>query len=151
MSESNLFTELKQLKIQITPGAAEVLKNSNVPKAMILKEVKERWIDKSDAITVKDAINLMLNSDKYIQLSRKVHKELKEKVKTSIQVPRLLRRSFYSLKQFDKPVTAGQVAQRTHRKTSTERIYLNELAAKGLISKSQGKTDKTLYSISEMD
>ena len=151
MSDSDLFTELTHLKVQITPGAAEVLKNSNVPKAMILKEVKKMWIDKSDAITVKDAINLMLNSDKYIQLSRKVHKELKEKVKTTIQVPRLLRRSFYSLKQFDKPVTAGQVAQRTHRKTSTERIYLNELAAKGLISKSQGKTDKTLYSISEMD
>ncbi len=151
MSESNLFKELKQLKIQITPGAAEVLKNSNVPKAMILKEVKKKWIDKSDAITVKDAINLMLNSDKYIQLSRKVHKELKEKVQPSIQVPRLLRRSFYTLKNFDNPVTAGQVAQRTHRKTSTERIYLNKLAAKGFVSKIQDKNSKTLYSISEMD
>ena len=59
MSELDLFAELKQVKIQVTPGAAEVLKNSHIPEAMILKEVKNKWKNKSEAIPVKDAINLI--------------------------------------------------------------------------------------------
>jgi hypothetical protein len=146
MSELDLFAELEQIKIQITPGAVEVLKNSNIPEAMILKEIKYSWKNKSKAITVKDAINLMLNSDKYVQISQKVHKELKETAQISEQVPRLLRRSFFTLKKFDKPVTAGQVAQRTHRKTSTERIYLDKLVAQGFVVKNQRK-NKSVYSL----
>jgi Fic family protein len=151
MSELDLFAELEQIKIQITPGAAEVLKNSNIPEAMILKEVKRNWKNKSKAITVKDAINLMLNSDKYVQISQKVHKELKETAQISEQVPRLLRRSFFTLKQFNKPVTAGQIAQRTHRKTSTERVYLNKLVAQGFVVKNQRKDNKSVYSLTVIE
>jgi hypothetical protein len=94
----------------------------------------------------------MLESDKYIQASRrKVHEELKESVELSSQIPRLLRRSFYTLKRIDRPASAGEVAIRTHRKTNTERIYLNQLSNKGLITKIQTEEGKTLYSISEMD
>ena len=147
MSELDLLAELKQIKIQITPGAAEVLKNSNIPDAMILKEVRSKWKNKSETITVKDAINLMLNSDKYVQMSRGVHKELKEIAELSKQIPRLLRRSFFTLKHFDTPVTAGQIAQRTRRKTTTEKIYLNKLAEQGFVTKKKRKDNKSVYSV----
>ncbi|PWI47544.1 hypothetical protein CEE45_11480 [Candidatus Heimdallarchaeota archaeon B3_Heim] len=147
MSEPDLSVELESLKIQITPGATEVLLNSNVPQAMLVKEIKKRWEKDTTALTVKDAIDLMLNSDKYVQLSRKLHKELKEKVEEISSVPRILRRTYFTLKRLEAPISAGQVSQITHRKTSTERVYLNKLAKAGLVKKVTTKKNKIHYSI----
>ena len=147
MSKPDLVSTLEGLKIQITPGATEVLMNSKVPHSMLVKEIKKRWQEDHSALTVKDAIDLMLNSDKYIQLSQKVHQELKEKVEETSTVPRLLRRTYFTLKQFNTPVSAGQISRITHRKTSTERVYLNRLTKAGLVKKYSKKNKKIHYSI----
>ena len=147
MSRKNLLTQLENAKIQITPGALEILKNSNVPTSMLFKDLTQIWKDRNKPITVKDAIDLMLNSDKYVQLSKKVHKELKAKRKGFIEVPRQYRQSFYTLKKFKEPVSAGQVAKITRRKTATERIYLNSLVSEGFVKKTKTQNDKIHYSI----
>jgi Fic family protein len=149
MPQLELFQELDRINIQITPGATEILKNSNVPLSMLLQEIKKKWKGKTQAITVKDAIEIMLTSDRYAKISRKVQKELKTKVTEAITVPRIYRKTYYTLKRYNMPVTAGQVAQITHRKTNTERIYLNKLVEAGYLKKSSGKKKKTLYFILE--
>ncbi len=147
MSKPDLLSELERLKIQITPGASEVLKNSKVPQAMLVKEIKKRWKQNSSALTVKDAINLMLNSDKYVQISKTVHKELKTLVDETSAVPRLLRKTFFALKKANTPATAGRISQITRRKTNTERVYLNKLTELGLIKKGRTNKNKIHYSI----
>ncbi|MHA1993074.1 MAG: hypothetical protein ACW97Z_00870 [Candidatus Hodarchaeales archaeon] len=147
MSKPDLSKELERLKIQITPSAAEVLMNSKVPHAMLVKEIKKRWEKDTSALTVKDAIDLMLNSDKYVKLSQTVHKELKEKVEETSTVPRLLRKTYFTLKKLSGPVTAGQVSRITRRKTNTEQVYLNRLTKLGLIKKDLLKNNKIHYLI----
>ncbi len=147
MSTKSLLSQLEAVNLQITPGAIEILKNSKIPASMIIKDLTKKWKSRTKPITVKDAIDLMLNSDKYEQISKQLHKELKSRVNGFISVPRRYRHSFYTLKQFKEPVSAGQVAKITRRKTSTERVYLNFLASKGIIEKIKGKNDKILYLI----
>ncbi len=147
MSKPDLSKELERLKIQITPSAAEVLMNSKVPYAMLVKEIKKRWEKDTSALTVKDAIDLMLNSDKYVKLSQTVHEELKEKVEETSTVPRLLRKTYFTLKKLSGPVTAGQVSRITRRKTNTEKVYLNRLTKLGLIKKDLLKNNKIHYLI----
>ncbi|MHA1975503.1 MAG: hypothetical protein ACW98F_02845 [Candidatus Hodarchaeales archaeon] len=147
MSKPDLASKLRHMKIQITPGANEVLMNSNVPQAMLVKEIKKRWKIDPSALTVKDAIDLMLSSDKYVQVSQKLHKELKEKVEETSAVPRLLRKTYFTLKQLNIPASAGQVSRITRRKTNTERVYLNKLTKVGLVKKFSTKNNKIHYSI----
>ena len=151
MSRKNLLSQLEKAKIQITPGAIEILKNSNVPMSMLLKDLTRICKGRSKPITVKDAINLMLNSDKYVQISKKVHKELKARRKDFIEVPRQYLHSFYTLKRFKGPVSAGQVAKITRRKTATERIYLNFLVSEGIVKKTKTEKDKILYLVPKLD
>ncbi|MHA2289014.1 MAG: hypothetical protein ACXABG_09525 [Promethearchaeota archaeon] len=147
MSKPDLSSELESLKIQITPGAAEVLMNSNVPHAMLIKEIRKRWENDTSTLTVKDAIDLMLNSDKYVKMSLTVHAELKEKIEETSTVPRLLRKTYFTLKQLTDPASAGEISRITRRKTNTERVYLNKLTKLGLIKKTIRKNNKTHYSI----
>ncbi|MCK4849014.1 MAG: hypothetical protein KAT16_08325 [Candidatus Heimdallarchaeota archaeon] len=147
MSRKNLLSQLESAKIQVTPGAIEILKNSNVPTSMLIKDLAKIWKGRTKPVTVKDAINLMLNSDKYVQISKQVHKELKTRKKDFIDVPRRYRHSFYTLKRFKEPVSAGQVAKITRRKTATERIYLDYLVSEGIIEKRRTSINKILYSV----
>ncbi len=147
MPRKNLLSKLESAKIQITPGAIEILENSNVPTSMLFKDLTQIWKGRTKPITVKDAIDLMLNSDKYVQISKKVHKELKARQVGFIDVPRRYRHSFYTLKRFKEPVSAGQVAKVTRRKTATERIYLDFLVSDGIIKKIKTKKGKILYLI----
>ena len=148
MSNKKLLSQLESAKIQITPGAIEILNNSNIPTSMLYKDLNQIWKGRTKPISVKDAIDLMLNSDKYVQISKKVHKELKARQDAFIEVPRRYRQSFYTLKRFKKPVSAGQVAKVTRRKTATERVYLNFLVTEGIVKKIKNQNDKILYSIS---
>jgi hypothetical protein len=148
MSRKNLLSQLENAKIQITPGAIEILNNSNIPTSMLYKDITQIWKGRTKPITVKDAIDLMLNSDKYVQIAKKVHKELKAREDGFIEVPRLYRQSFYTLKRFKEPVSAGQVAKLTRRKTATERVYLNFLVSEGIVKKIKTQNSKILYSIS---
>ncbi|MHA1207387.1 MAG: hypothetical protein ACTSSO_07460 [Candidatus Hodarchaeales archaeon] len=148
MSKKNLLSQLENAKIQITPGAIEILNNSNIPTSMLYKDITQIWKGRTKPITVKDAIDLMLNSDKYVQIAKKVHKELKARQDGFIEIPRLYRRSFYTLKRFKEPVSAGQVAKLTRRKTATERVYLNFLVSEGIVKKIKTQNSKILYSIS---
>ncbi|MHA1944644.1 MAG: hypothetical protein ACXAC6_04395 [Candidatus Hodarchaeales archaeon] len=147
MSTKSLLSQLEAVNVKITPGAIEILKNSKIPANMIIKELTKKWKGRTKPITVKDAIDLMLNSNKYKEISKQLHKELKARGDDFISVPRLYRHSFYTLKQFQEPVSAGQVAKITKRKTNTERVYLNFLASEGIIEKIKGKNDKILYLI----
>jgi len=147
MPKKNLSGQLKNVKIQITPGAIEILNNSNVPTSMIIQDITKIWKDRTKPVTVKDAIDLMLNSDKYVQISKKVHKELKARQDDFIDVPRRYRHSFYTLKRLKKPASAGQVAKVTRRKSATERIYLDFLVSVGIIKKKKVQNGKTLYLI----
>jgi Fic family protein len=147
MSTKSLLSQLEAVNIDITPGAMEILKNSKIPPKMIIKELTKKWKGRTKPITVKDAIDLMLTSDKYEQISKQLHKELKARGNEFVSVPRRYRHSFYTLKQFKEPVSAGQVAKITKRKTNTEKVYLNFLASEGIIKKIKGKNDKILYLI----
>ena len=151
MSTKSLLSQIEAVNIEITPGAIEILKNSKIPASMVVNELKKKWKGRTKPITVKDAIDLMLNSNKYQQISKQLHKELKARGNEFISVPRRYRHSFYTLKQFQEPVSAGQVAKITKRKTNTERVYLNFLASEGIIKKIKGKKDKILYLIPKLE
>ena len=151
MSTKSLLSQLEAVNIKITPGAIEILKNSKIPANMVVKELNKKWKGRTKPITVKDAIDLMLNSNKYQQISKQLHKELKARGNGFISVPRRYRHSFYTLKQFQEPVSAGQVAKITKLKTNTERVYLNFLASEGIIKKIKGKKDKILYLIPKLE
>ena len=133
MSEADLLTELKALDFQITPSALEVIKNSHMQINDLLTGIKTSWKSKEKIITVKEAINLILDS-RQAGISREIASEIKAHEKF-IPVPRHLRRTYAVLKRFEEPVTAGYVARITHRKKATEEIYLNQLVKSGFVEK----------------
>ena len=145
MSNEELIKELEKSNIHVTPSAIEVLNNSNVPVDMLIQDLKKLYKGKTKPLTVKNAIDLMLNSDKYVQFAKKLRKELKTRTEDFIDVPRKYRRSYYTLKRINEPVSAGQVANRTKRKTATEKQYLDFLVSTGFVTKIQTENNKILY------
>ena len=147
MSEADLLNELKAIDFQITPSALEVIKNSHVQINDLLTGIKTSWKSKEKIITVKEAINLILDS-REAGISREIALEIKAHEKF-VPVPRHLRRTYTVLKRFEEPVTAGYVARITHRKKTTEEIYLNQLVKNGFVKKKKQKGRKaTRYQIS---
>ena len=145
MSESDFLDKLKAIDFQITPGALEVIKNSHVQINDLLTGIEISWKREEKIITVKEAINLILSS-KHAEVSRAIVSEIKAHEKF-IPVPRRLRRTYTILKRFDKPVTAGYVARITHRKKSTEEIYLNQLVITGFVRKERKAGKKAHYRV----
>lgn len=133
MSESDLLHKLKAIDFQITPSALEVIKNSHIQINDLLTGIKRSWKSKEKVITVKEAINLILDS-RHAGISREITSEIKAHEKF-LPIPRRLRRTYTILKRFEKPVTAGYIARITHRKKITEKIYLNQLVADGFAKK----------------
>ena len=147
MSEADLLNELKAIDFQITPSALEVIKNSHVQINDLLTGIKTSWKSKEKIITVKEAINLILDS-REAGIAREIASEIKAHEKF-VPVPRHLRRTYTVLKRFEEPVTAGYVARITHRKKTTEEIYLNQLVKNGFVKKKKQKGRKaTRYQIS---
>ncbi len=146
MSESNFLAKLKALDFRITPGALEVMKNSHVPLGDLIADIQKFWEEEERIITVKKAINLMVRSQRDIAISREVVSEIKAREKY-IPVPRQLRRTYTILKRFEKPVTAGYIARITHRKMTTEEIYLNQLVKLGFVTEIQKGNEKKRYQI----
>ena len=146
MSESNFLAKLKALDFQITPGALEVIKNSHVPFGDLIADIQKFWEGEEKIITVKEAINLMVRSREDIAISREVVSEIKAR-KEYVPVPRQFRRTYTILKRFEQPVTAGYVARITHRKKSTEEIYLNQLVKLGFVTEIQKDNEKKRYHI----
>ena len=146
MSETDLLDKLKAMDFQITPSALEVIKNSHMQINDLLTGIETSWKSKEKIITVKEAINLILDS-RQAGISREIASEIKAHEKF-VPVPRHLRRTFTILKRFEEPVTAGYVARITHRKKTTEEIYLNQLVNKGLVKKEREGKKATRYQIS---
>jgi hypothetical protein len=145
MSESNLLDRLKAIDFQITPSALEVIKNSHLQVDDLLTGIKSSWKSNEKIITVKEAINLILNS-KQAGIAREIASEIKTHEKF-VPVPRRLRRTYTILKRFDRPVTAGYIARITHRKKNTEEIYLNQLVIGGFAIKERKKGQKAQYRV----
>ncbi|UCG03092.1 MAG: hypothetical protein JSW11_03700 [Candidatus Heimdallarchaeota archaeon] len=133
MSETDLLDKLKAMDFQITPSALEVIKNSHMQINDILTGIETSWKSKEKIITVKEAINLILDS-RQAGISREIALEIKTHEKFA-PVPRQLRRTYTVLKRFEEPVTAGHIARITHRKKTTEEIYLNQLVKAGFAKK----------------
>lgn len=133
MSETDLIDKLKAMDFQITPSALEVIKNSHLQINDLLTGIETSWKSKEKIITVKEAINFILDS-RQAGISREIVSEIKAHEKF-IPVPRQLRRTYTILKRFERPVTAGHIARITHRKKTTEEIYLNQLVKDGLVKK----------------
>jgi len=146
MSETDLLVKLKAMDFQITPSALEVIKNSHMQINDLLTGIKTSWKSKEKIITVKEAINLILDS-RQAGISRAIASEIKAHEKF-IPVPRHLRRTYAILKRFEEPVTAGYVARITHRKKTTEQIYLNQLVKSGFVKKEREGKKATRYQIS---
>ncbi|MFX0014744.1 MAG: hypothetical protein ACFFB2_00910 [Promethearchaeota archaeon] len=145
MSESDLLNKLKAMDFQITPSALEVIKNSHIQVDDLLTGIKRSWKSKEKIITVKKAINLILDS-RLAGISREITSEIKTHEKF-VPVPRRLRRTYSVLKQSNQPVTAGYIAQKTHRKKTTEKIYLNQLVSTGFVTKVRKEDSKFYYQI----
>ncbi len=133
MSETDLLDKLKAIDFQITPSALEVIKNSHLQINDLLTGIETSWKSKEKLITVKEAINLILDS-RQAGISREIVSEIKTHEKF-IPIPRQLRRTYTILKRFENPVTAGHIARVTHRKKTTEKIYLNQLVKDGFVKK----------------
>ncbi|MHA2203739.1 MAG: hypothetical protein ACW991_08625, partial [Candidatus Hodarchaeales archaeon] len=122
MSETDLIDKLKAMDFQITPSALEVIKNSHLQINDLLTGIETSWKSKEKIITVKEAINFILDS-RQAGISREIISEIKTH-EQFIPVSRQLRRTYTILKRFERPVTAGHIARITHRKKTTEEIYL---------------------------
>jgi Fic family protein len=146
MSETNLIDKLKAMDFQITPSALEVIKNSHMQIDDLLTGIKTSWKSKEKIITVKEAINLILDS-RQAGISREIASEIKSHEKF-VPVPKHLRRTYSILKRFEEPVTAGYVARITHRKKATEEIYLNQLVKSGFVKRKREGSKTTRYQIS---
>jgi len=133
MSETDLIDKLKAMDFQITPSALEVIKNSHMQINDLLTGIETSWKSKEKIITVKEAINLILDS-RQAGITREIVSEIKAHEKF-VPVPRQLRRTYTILKRFEEPVTAGHIARITHRKKTTEKIYLNRLVKDGFAKK----------------
>ena len=145
MSETDLLDKLKAMDFQITPSALEVIKNSHLQINDLLTGIETSWKSKERLITVKEAINLILDS-RQAGISREIVSEIKTHEKF-IPVPRQLRRTYTILKRFENPVTAGHIARVTHRKKTTEEIYLNQLVKNGFAKKEREGRKATRYQI----
>ncbi|UCG90159.1 MAG: hypothetical protein JSU57_00090 [Candidatus Heimdallarchaeota archaeon] len=145
MSESELLDKLKAMDFQITPGALEVIKNSHMQISDLLTGIEHSWKSDQKIITVKEAINLILNS-RQAGISREIVSEIKTHEKF-VPIPRRLRRTYTILKRLEKPVTAGHIARITHRKKTTEQIYLNQLVIDGFVKKERTGNKGIYYRI----
>ncbi len=145
MSQNDLLDKLKTIDFQITPSALEVIKNSHVEINDLLTGIEHSWKNEEKLITVKEAINLILSS-KHAEVSREITSEIKTRAKY-VSVPRRIRRTYTILKRFQKPVTAGDIARITHRKKTTEKIYLNQLIIHGYVRKEQQGRTKPRYCV----
>ena len=76
MSETDLLDKLKAMDFQITPSALEVIKNSHLQISDILNGIENSWKSKEKIITVKEAINLILDS-RQAGISREIVSEIK--------------------------------------------------------------------------
>ncbi|MFX0050498.1 MAG: hypothetical protein ACFE8U_04310 [Candidatus Hermodarchaeota archaeon] len=146
MAAKELVNKLKSIDFQVTPGALEIINSSRIPVDELIEEIYDSWKEDEKLITVKRAINLILvikKSPKYAATSKEVISELKSRFKEEPKVSRLLRRTYFTLKHFDNPVTAGHIARITRRKKITEKLYLNQLVQQGLVKKvrKEGKED----------
>jgi len=136
MAESELLSKLKANNFKVTPGAMEVFKNSHIPVNDLVNDIAISWGDEERIITTKKAIRVMLNSQKYSIFSKEITEEIKKKTKPVVVVPRHLMRTYAIMKRFgNTPVIPGYIAQITHRKKETEKIYLEELVKNGFIKK----------------
>ncbi len=147
MPESDLLSRLEQIGFQITPGALQVLENSHITPKEIIEDIKEHWTpNKARIITVKEAINFMLESSKFAKISQELKKEIKARAKPS-ELPIKYQKTYNVLKKLNYEVTAGEVARFTHRKRNTETIYLNNLLELGLVSKTTSNDGKSRYKV----
>jgi Fic family protein len=148
MSENELLRKLEANDFQVTPGALEVFKNSHISINDLVKDITLSWDTEERIITTKRAVKVMLNSQKFSVFSREIAQEIKSRAKQTIVVPRHLMRTYSIIKRFNNnTVNAGQIAQITHRKKATEKIYLEELVKKGFVKKHTDKPNDDYYQI----
>lgn len=148
MAESELLSKLKANNFKVTPGAMEVLKNSHIPVNDLVNDIAISWGDEERIITTKKAIRVMLNSQKFSIFSKEITEEIKKKVEPVVVVPRHLMRTYAIMKRFgNTPVIPGRIAQITHRKKETEKIYLEELVKNGFIKKKLKEKNQYFYQI----
>jgi hypothetical protein len=148
MAESELLSKLKANNFKVTPGAMEVLKNSHIPVNDLVNDIAISWGDEERIITTKKAIRVMLNSQKFSIFSKEITEEIKKKVEPVVVVPRHLMRTYAIMKRFgNTPVIPGRIAQITHRKKETEKIYLEELVKNGFIKKKLKEKNQYSYQI----
>jgi len=148
MAESELLSKLKANNFKVTPGAMEVLKNSHIPVNDLVNDIAISWGDEERIITTKKAIRVMLNSQKFSVFSKEITEEIKKKVEPVVVVPRHLMRTYAIMKRFgNTPVIPGRIAQITHRKKETEKIYLEELVKNGFIKKKLKEKNQYSYQI----
>ncbi len=148
MAESELLSKLKANNFKVTPGAMEVLKNSHIPVNDLVNDIAISWGDEERIITTKKAIRVMLNSQKFSVFSKEITEEIKKKAELVVVVPRHLMRTYAIMKRFgNTPVIPGRIAQITHRKKETEKIYLEELVKNGFIKKKLKEKNQYSYQI----
>lgn len=147
MEENELVGKLKSIDFQITPGALEIINSSKIPTKDLISELSGEWEEEKKIITVRNAINLVLTIKKsptFAAASKEVISELKTQFKKEPDIPRLLRRTYFTLKKYNTPVTAGHISRITHRKRNTELVYLKMLINLGVVKK-ELREDKIYY------
>jgi len=148
MVDNELVGKLKTIDFQITPGALEIINSSKIPAKDLINELSDDWGEEKKIITVRNAINLVLTikkSPRFVAASKEVISELKTQFEKEPDIPRLLRRTYFTLKKYNTPVTAGHISRVTHKKKNTEMIYLSKLINLGFVKKEQRKDNKIYY------
>ncbi|NHJ00954.1 MAG: hypothetical protein EAX86_02380 [Candidatus Heimdallarchaeota archaeon] len=146
MSENNLLLRLEKINFQITPSALQVLENSHIPAKEIIKDIKKYWKSDKKVITVKEAVDFMLESSKFSKIAKEVKQEIKTRKKPE-EMPKKLFKTYNMLKKLNHEITAGEVARYTRRKGKTELIYLYELVELGYVEKIRFEDRKPRFKI----
>ncbi|MHA1974798.1 MAG: hypothetical protein ACTSW1_17505 [Candidatus Hodarchaeales archaeon] len=149
MSKDTFKKELEKTGLNITPGALEVLKNSHISVTELKKTLTHIKRNKSKVITVRKAIDMILDikESKYKELG--IISELKHR-STVNNLSKPLQKTFYTLIRLGKASLPGHVSKITHRRKKTEKRYLSILSELGLVQRVE-KGEKIYFIIQKED
>ena len=151
MSAVEMIDKLKNIGFQVTPSAVEVINGSKVPIDEIVTELSGSWKDSDKILTVEKTINLVLTIKNRIKES--IPPPAATRATSIPEVPRLLRRTFFALKELlrsQERVTAGHIVRKTHRRKSTETVYLNKLVELGIVKKIKHKNKQPNFKLESL-
>ncbi|MHA1227644.1 MAG: hypothetical protein ACTSPV_12935 [Candidatus Hodarchaeales archaeon] len=149
MSEDVFKEELEGTGLEITPSALEVFKNSYIAPNELIKALINIKNEKQKVITVRKAIDIILEINEHKYKERRLISELKLKTELK-KLPKPLQRTLKALIKLNRPSLPGDISRITHRRKKTEKRYLTMLSDLGFVQQIE-KEQKVYFMFNTRD